>query len=50
MIGKISLSCDNTDCKWNSEIIPGVYRCKLMDVHQAADGQGLGIGGKKKDE
>lgn len=41
-LGKVSLTCDNNDCKWNVEIIPGVYACQSMDVHLDADGNCLG--------
>lgn len=42
-LSKVSLTCDNNDCKWNNEIIPGVYGCKTMDVHLDADGKCLGF-------
>lgn len=44
-LGKVSLSCDNADCKWNL----GRYelnvagRCKCMDVHLDADGKCMGF-------
>lgn len=41
-IGKVSLTCDNNDCKWNSEIAPGIFVCQTMDVHLDADGKCLG--------
>lgn len=40
LIGKVTLSCDNEDCDWNSK---GNHRCKVMDVHLDADGKCLGI-------
>jgi len=42
-LGKISLTCDNGDCKFNVKVAPGVYRCKSMDIHLNADGQCLGF-------
>ena len=41
-IGKVSLSCDNSDCVWNTELSPGHYGCHSMDVHLDADGRCLG--------
>lgn len=37
-IGKVTLSCDNEECKWN--VLGG--RCSSMDVHLDADGKCLG--------
>ena len=37
-LGKVSLYCDSSDCKWHVE--PG--RCKCMDVHLDGDGKCLG--------
>ena len=38
-LGKVSLSCDNNECKWNKEAMPGIFRCSIMDVHLNADGK-----------
>ena len=38
-LGKVSLSCDNNECKHNIEVSPGIYRCAIMDVHLNADGK-----------
>jgi len=40
-LGKVSLTCDNDDCKWNKE-----GHCGSMDVHLDADGRCLGVVGK----
>ena len=48
-IGKISMTCDNTDCKWNIMVIPGIYRCSSMDAHLDADGRCLGIENKRRE-
>lgn len=37
-LGKVSLTCDNTTCKHNGQIAPGVYGCRSMDLHLNADG------------
>lgn len=37
-IGKVTLSCDNDECKWNTE-----HKCACMDVHLDADGKCLGF-------
>lgn len=37
-LGKVSLSCDNSECRWHVE--PG-NRCMCMDVHLDADGKCL---------
>jgi len=42
-LGKVSLTCDNMDCKWNIEIAFGRYGCKSMDLHLDANGRCLGI-------
>ena len=43
-IGKVSLSCDNNDCKWNQQVkCTGLYNCKCMDVHLDANGKCLGF-------
>lgn len=39
-LGKVSLSCDRDDCRWN---IKGGHRCITMDVHLDADGKCLGF-------
>lgn len=43
-LGKVSLTCDNADCKWNLDRyklnVRG--RCGCMDVHLDADGKCLG--------
>ena len=39
-LGKVSLSCDNSDCKWHIE---KANRCICMDVHLDADGKCLGF-------
>ena len=36
-LGKVSLTCDNDDCKWNKK-----GHCGCMDVHLDADGKCLG--------
>lgn len=38
LLGKVTLSCDNDDCNWNSE-----GHCGCMDVHLDADGKCLGF-------
>lgn len=40
-LGKVSLSCDNDDCKWNQGGELGGH-CGCMDVHLDADGKCLG--------
>lgn len=47
-IGKISLTCDNTECAWNKERVPGIYGCHAMDVHLDADGRCLSLPNKKE--
>ncbi len=43
-IGKVSLTCDNNNCKWNKQILDaGIYVCATMDVHLDADGKCLSI-------
>jgi len=44
-LGKVTLICDNWDCKWNTV---GAHYCKCMDVHLDANGKCLGfeLGGK----
>lgn len=37
-LGKVSLTCDRGDCKWNKN----TGRCFCMDVHLDADGRCLG--------
>ena len=46
-LSKVSLTCDNNDCKWNTTLAPGVYGCNGMDVHLDAEGKCLCI---KKEE
>lgn len=49
LLRKVSLTCDNMECKFNVSPIPGVYQCGCMDVHLDADGKCLGFkktGGK----
>ena len=41
-LGKVSLSCDKTDCRWNVEVPGSDNRCLCMDVHLDADGRCLG--------
>lgn len=36
-LGKVSLTCDNGDCRWNFD-----GHCRSMDVHLDADGKCLG--------
>jgi len=36
-LGKVSLTCDDNDCRWNKE-----GHCGCMDVHLDADGKCLG--------
>ncbi len=38
LLGKVSLTCDNDDCKWNTQ-----GHCTCMDVHLDADGKCLGV-------
>lgn len=40
-LGKVSLTCDNNDCKHNKSLAPGVYGCQSMDIHLNADGKCL---------
>ena len=47
-IGKVSLTCDNNDCRWNSQIIMGIYVCQSMDVHLDAGGRCLGFENKSE--
>lgn len=47
-LGKISLTCDNMECKWNKKIQPGTYGCICMDVHLDANGKCYGIEEKEK--
>jgi hypothetical protein len=43
-IGKVSLTCDNNDCCWNTQIDGhGIYVCQSMDVHLDANGKCLGF-------
>ena len=41
LIGKVTLSCDNEECRWWRD-----HRCACMDVHLDADGKCLGVSGK----
>lgn len=45
-LGKVSLSCKNTDCWWNIEVAIGDYRCRCMDIHLDTDGKCLGVKSK----
>jgi len=45
-LGKVSLTCDNNDCKHNKSLAPGVYGCQSMDIHLNADGKCLGVESK----
>ena len=47
-IGKVSLTCDNNECVWNKERVPGIYGCHAMDVHLDADGRCLSLPNKKE--
>lgn len=40
---KVSLTCDNNECKFNVSVIPGTYQCGCMDVHLDADGKCIGF-------
>lgn len=40
-LGKVSLACDKTYCRWNKE-----GHCQCMDVHLDADGRCLGYEGR----
>jgi len=40
-LGKVSLTCDNTDCKYNKIATPGIYVCISMDIHLGANGECL---------
>ncbi len=43
-LGKVSITCDNNDCRFNKQISSlGVYTCSCMDVHLDADGKCLGF-------
>lgn len=44
-LGKVSLTCDNDDCKWNSARLKLDTKghCGCMDVHLDADGKCLGV-------
>ena len=43
-LGKVSMTCDNNDCKWNKKIDEfDIYVCQGMDVHLDADGKCLGF-------
>jgi len=43
-LGKVSVTCDNNDCKWNKKIDEyGIYVCQGMDIHLDADGKCLGM-------
>jgi len=37
-LGKISMTCERHDCRWNVLLRKGVYGCRAMDVHLDADG------------
>lgn len=39
-LGKVSLSCDNTDCKWHSKTLSC---CVCMDVHLDANGKCMSV-------
>jgi len=41
-LGKVSLTCDNKECMYNSHEAP-IYGCLSMDVHLDADGKCLGF-------
>lgn len=41
-LGKVSLTCENTYCRWNIEITPGVHGCKCMSIQLDADGHCVG--------
>jgi len=41
-LGKVTLTCDNDDCIFNSKKAP-IYGCLSMDVHLDADGKCLGF-------
>ncbi len=43
LLRKVSLTCDNMECKYNVSPIAGIYQCRCMDVHLDADGKCLGI-------
>jgi len=45
-LGKLSLTCDNNDCKWNVALVPGIYGCKCMDAHLDGDGKCFGFEAK----
>ena len=43
-LGKISLTCDNNNCKWNKKVDGyGIYVCSCMDVHLDANGKCYGF-------
>ena len=46
-LGKVSLTCDNNECKWNKETAPGLYTCMTMDIHLDAEGKCLGFSEKE---
>jgi len=48
-LGKVSLTCDNNDCRWNKKIEQyGIYICRGMDAHLDANGKCLGFEKKLK--
>lgn len=46
-LGKVSLTCDNNDCRWNQQIVPGIYVCQSMDIHLDANAKCLGFENKE---
>ena len=42
-LGKVTLTCDNNECKWNEHAGSGVYHCIAMEVHLDGDGKCLHI-------
>ncbi len=46
-LAKVSLTCDNGDCKWNKMIAPGVYGCLSMEIHLNASGRCYGFEAKE---
>lgn len=42
-LGKVTLSCLNTRCRWNTEVAPDDQRCVCMDIRLDKNGKCLGI-------
>ncbi len=43
-LGKVSLTCDNNNCRWNKKVDGyGIYVCLCMDIHLDSDGRCYGF-------